>query len=171
MTKRRMWLWYLLTVIAVIAADQGLKFWTVANIPLNPTPAEEIGMIPGVVHLTYIRNTGAAFGMMQGGRWLFLLLLAAFCAMVIWAIKTGKLTDAFQRWLAVAAVGGAIGNGIDRAAYGYVVDMFEVEFMNFAVFNLADAVLCVACFLFIPAVLLEDRRLKKQSVTPAEDGE
>lgn len=169
MTKRRMWLWYLLAVIAVIVADQGLKFWTVANIPLNPTPAEEIGMIPGVVHLTYIRNTGAAFGMMQGGRWLFLLLLAAFCAVVVWAIATNKLTDAFQRWLAVAAVGGAIGNGIDRAAYGYVVDMFEVEFMNFAVFNLADAVLCVACFLFVLAVLLEERMQRNHPETPAEE--
>ena len=169
MTKRRMWPWYLLGVAAVIAADQGLKFWTVANIPLNAAPADEIPMIPGIVHLTYIRNTGAAFGMMQGGRWLFLLLLAAFCALVVWAIRTNKLTDAFQRWLAVLAVGGAIGNGIDRAAYGYVVDMFEVEFMNFAVFNLADAVLCVACALFVVAVLLEERMHKKHPAAPAEE--
>ena len=169
MTKRRMWLWYLLAVVLVIAADQALKFWTVANIPLNAAPADEIPMIPGLVHLTYIRNTGAAFGMMQGGRWLFLLLLAAFCVLVVWAIRTNKLTDEFQRILAMLAVGGAIGNGIDRAAYGYVVDMFEVEFMNFAVFNLADAVLCVACFLFVIAVLLEDWRQKKRPATPAEE--
>ena len=169
MTKRRMWLWYLLAVVLVIAADQALKFWTVANIPLNAAPEDEIPMIPGLVHLTYIRNTGAAFGMMQGGRWLFLLLLAAFCVLVVWAIRTNKLTDEFQRILAVLAVGGAIGNGIDRAAYGYVVDMFEVEFMNFAVFNLADAVLCVACFLFVIAVLLEDWRQKKRHATPAEE--
>jgi len=169
MTKRRMWLWYLLAVVLVIAADQVLKFWTVANIPLNAAPEDEIPMIPGLVHLTYIRNTGAAFGMMQGGRWLFLLLLAAFCVLVVWAIRTNKLTDEFQRILAVLAVGGAIGNGIDRAAYGYVVDMFEVEFMNFAVFNLADAVLCVACFLFVIAVLLEDWRQKKRPATPAEE--
>lgn len=169
MTKRRMWLWYLLAVVLVIAADQALKFWTVANIPLNAAPEDEIPMIPGLVHLTYIRNTGAAFGMMQGGRWLFLLLLAAFCVLVVWAIRTNKLTDEFQRILAVLAVGGAIGNGIDRAAYGYVVDMFEVEFMNFAVFNLADAVLCVACFLFVIAVLLEDWRQKKRPATPAEE--
>ena len=169
MTKRRMWLWYLLAVVLVIAADQALKFWTVANIPLNAAPEDEIPMIPGLVHLTYIRNTGAAFGMMQGGRWLFLLLLAAFCVLVVWAIRTNKLTDEFQRILAMLAVGGAIGNGIDRAAYGYVVDMFEVEFMNFAVFNLADAVLCVACFLFVIAVLLEDWRQKKRHATPAEE--
>ena len=74
MKKRPMGLWYVLAVIAVLAADQGLKFWTVANIPLNAAPADQIPMIPGIVHLTYIRNTGAAFGMMKGGRWLFLLL-------------------------------------------------------------------------------------------------
>ena len=162
MTKKLMWLWYTLGVLAAVAADQAMKFWTVANIPLNASPAEEVPLLPGVVHLTYIRNAGASFGMMQGGRWGFLLLLAAFCVLVVWAILTNKLTDAFQRWLAVLAVGGAIGNGIDRAAYGYVVDMFEVEFMNFAVFNVADIVLCVCCFLFVVAVLWEEYRLKKQ---------
>ena len=169
MTKKCMWLWYALGALAAVIADQALKFWTVANIPLNASPAEEIPLLPGVIHLTYIRNTGAAFGMMQGARWGFLLLLAAFCVLVVWAIRTNKLTDAFQRWLGVLAVGGAIGNGIDRAAYGYVVDMFEVEFMNFAVFNFADVVLCVSCFLFVVAVLLEEYRLKKAAkLTPEE---
>ena len=61
--------------------------------------------------------------------------------------------------LAVLALGGALANGIDRVRFGYVVDMFEVEFMRFAVFNLADSVICVAAFLYAVLTLLkkEDR--------------
>ena len=58
------------------------------------------------------------------------------------------------RWLAVLAMAGAIGNGIDRALYGYVVDMFELEFMHFAVFNIADIAINVCCILFVLLMLL-----------------
>ena len=160
--KGRMTVWYLLAVGLVIAADQGLKAWTVAHIPLNAGRAEHVPRLPGVIHLTYIQNRGAAFGMMQGGRWVFLALLAAFCAVVIWALAANKLTRPMERWLAVLALGGAVGNGIDRALYGYVVDMFELEFMEFAVFNLADFVINVTCILFVIVVLLEDRGKRKQ---------
>lgn len=160
--KGRMTVWYLLAIGLVIAADQGLKAWTVAHIPLNAGSAEHVPLLPGVIHLTYIQNRGAAFGMMQGGRWVFLALLAAFCAVVIWALAANKLTRPMERWLAVLALGGAVGNGIDRALYGYVVDMFELEFMEFAVFNLADFVINVTCILFVIVVLLEDRGKRKQ---------
>ena len=138
-----------LTFIGSVALDQWFKFWIRAHIPLNATAAEELPLLPGIVHLTHIHNYGAAFGMMQGARWLFLGLLVLFCALVIWAMKSSWLPTPFSRFLASLACGGAIGNGIDRFFYGYVVDMFEVEFMNFAVFNVADAFLCVSAALFV----------------------
>lgn len=140
--------------LASIALDQWFKFWIRAHIPLNATAAEELPLLPGVVHLTHIHNYGAAFGMMQGGRWVFLVLLAVFCALVVWAIKVRWLPDAVSRFLAVLACGGAIGNGIDRFFYGYVVDMFELEFMNFAIFNVADAFLCVSAAFFVVWTML-----------------
>ena len=82
--------------------------------------------------------------MFSGGRWLFLALLAAFCVIVVWALVRHKLTAPWERWLAVLAMAGAIGNGIDRALYGHVVDMFELEFMHFAVFNIADIAINVS---------------------------
>ena len=116
--------------------------------------AQQRALIPGVVHLTHIRNSGVAFGMFSGGRWLFLALLAAFCVIVVWALVRHKLTAPWERWLAVLAMAGAIGNGIDRALYGYVVDMFELEFMHFAVFNIADIAINVCCILFVLLMLL-----------------
>lgn len=145
---------YIAASLAVIAADQGLKAWIVRNIPLNASASEEIALLPGLVHLTHIRNSGVAFGMLAGGRWVFLALLAAFCALVVWALAKGKLTAPWERWLAVLAMAGAIGNGIDRALYGYVVDMFELEFMQFAVFNIADIVINVCCILFVLLMLV-----------------
>ena len=145
--KKKTVIGYVLASLAIIVADQALKAWVVRNIPLNASAAQQRALIPGVVHLTHIRNSGVAFGMFSGGRWLFLALLAAFCVIVVCALVRHKLTASWERWLAVLAMAGAIGNGIDRALYGYVVDMFELEFMHFAVFN-------VCCILFVLLMLL-----------------
>ena len=145
---------YVLVSAAVVALDQLSKAWVRGHIPLDPSPAEQLPLIPGLVHLSHIRNAGVAFGMLQGGRWAFLGLLAVFCALVIWAIRTEKLTASWEKWLGVLAMAGAIGNGVDRALYGYVVDMLEVEFISFPVFNLADCVINVSCVLFILLTLL-----------------
>lgn len=146
---------YILVSAAVVALDQLSKAWVRSHIPLYPSPSEQLPLIPGVVHLSHIRNAGVAFGMFQGGRWVFLGLLAVFCAMVIWAIAAKKLTAPWEKWLGVLAMAGAVGNGIDRALYGYVVDMLEVEFISFPVFNLADCVINVSCVLFILLTLFK----------------
>ncbi|MBQ7736936.1 MAG: signal peptidase II [Oscillospiraceae bacterium] len=144
---------YALVSALVIAADQALKAWVCRHIPLYPSAAEQVRLLPGIVHLSHIRNAGVAFGLLQGGRWAFLALLGVFAALVIWALATGKLTKGWERWCAVVVLAGAVGNGIDRALNGYVVDMFEVEFMEFAVFNLADIFINVACILFVVLTL------------------
>lgn len=156
---------YILASLAVIAADQALKAWVVRSIPLNAASAQQLPLVPGVVHLTHIRNSGVAFGMLSGGRWAFLALLAAFCALVVWALVRRKLAAPWERWLAVLAMAGAIGNGIDRALYGYVVDMFELEFMRFAVFNVADIAINICCILFVLLMLLRKEPEKGKTET------
>ena len=156
--KHRQTLWYVLVFAAVVAADQGLKSWVAGHIPLNAGPGDQIPLVPGFMHLTYIQNRGAAFGMLQGGRWFFLALLAMFCVLAVWALATNRLQRPAERWLAVLAMVGAVGNGIDRALHGYVVDMFELEFMEFAVFNIADFVINVSCIAFVLLVLLSRDR-------------
>ena len=160
---------YMLASLAVIAADQALKAWVVQNIPLNASAAEERALLPGIVHLTHIRNSGVAFGMFAGGRWLFVALLAAFCVLVVWALVRGKLAAPWERWLAVLAMAGAIGNGIDRVLHGYVVDMFELEFMDYAVFNIADIVINVCCILFVVLMLLVKEPEQDKKLSDGDD--
>ena len=148
---------YILASALVIGLDQAFKAWVTAHIPLNASASEQIPLLPGVIHLTHIRNSGVAFGLLQGGRWAFLGLLTVFAAVVIWAMVRRKLTAPWERWLAVLALAGAIGNGIDRALHGYVVDMLEVEFVRFAVFNLADVVINVSCIAFVILTLFQPK--------------
>ena len=160
--KKKSPLWaYILVSAAVVALDQLFKAWVRANIPLYPSAAEQIPLIPGVIHLSHIRNAGVAFGLLQGGRWAFLALLGVFCGLVIWAIAKGKLAAPWEKWLGVLAMAGALGNGIDRALYGYVVDMLEVEFISFPVFNLADCVINVSCVLFMLLTLFKKEGTEK----------
>ena len=154
---------YILSGAGVIALDQAFKAWVTAHIPLNASAAEQIPLIPGFIHLTHIHNSGVAFGMLQGGRWAFLALLAAFAAVVVWALVKRKLTAPWERWLSVLALAGAIGNGIDRLLHGYVVDMLELEFIRFAVFNLADFVINVSCIAFVILTLFPSGKKRKEA--------
>lgn len=150
MNRKREGVLLSLAFVLSVAADQWFKHWITEHIPLGAGQGSgNLPLIPGVLHLTHVHNDGAAFSMLRGGRWLFLALLACFCALVVWALVTDQLPTAFLRWMAVLAAGGAVGNGIDRALYGYVVDMFETEFIRFAVFNIADIIMCVCAGLFV----------------------
>ena len=153
---------YLIIAAIIVLLDQGLKFWIVSSMEIGG----EVALWPGVVHLTYVQNAGAAFSMLNGMRWI-LLAVTSVCALgiLVYLMKTrlgpaGKISLAF-------VLGGAIGNIIDRAVQGYVVDMFEVEFMNYAVFNVADCFIVVGGILFCIFFLTfredgrEDRRGKR----------
>ena len=67
-----------------------------------------------------------------------MVLTVAFVVFAMWVLLARKITHPFGRWTLALIVAGAVGNLIDRALNGYVVDMFEVLFMNFAIFNVAD---------------------------------
>ena len=136
-----------MAIFAVLAVllDQLSKFWIVANIPLYG----QIPVIDGLFHLTYAQNTGAAFSSFEGAQWLFVLVFALLTAGILWEFPKKRMPfTALERWSIVAIYAGGIGNIIDRLQLGYVVDMIEVEFMEFAVFNVAD------CFITCGAILL-----------------
>lgn len=139
---------------AIVGLDQLTKFWTVQNIPMyGAVPAWD-----GVFHLTYIRNTGMAFSLFEGARWLFLLLTAAFLVAAVTAVRKKWLTHPLSLWALTFIVGGAIGNLIDRALTGAVVDMIEVDFMNFAIFNVADCFVCIGAVLLVIWAIFFDRK-------------
>lgn len=142
-------------IIALLAllVDQFLKFWTVSNVALNTGIRP---LIPGFLHITYIKNFGAVFGVMSGFgalRWILLILLIAFTALMVFAFLKGYFRTGFIKLSGALLLAGLLGNGIDRAIYGYVPDIFEFEFVKFAIFNLADVLVLVGGILFVAAIL------------------
>lgn len=138
---------FLIVFMALIAAaDQVVKALVTARIPLGGT----VRALPGVFRLTNLHNTGAAFSMLEGGRWFFALVCAAGLIVTAVLIRKKILRAPTELWCMAAIFGGGIGNLIDRIRLGYVVDMFEVEFIDFAVFNVADIfITCGAIALFV----------------------
>ena len=148
---------YLLMVLgtgAIVGLDQWTKYLTVQNIPLYGT----VPVWDGVFHLTYFRNTGMAFSLLEGARWFFLVLTAVFLAVAVLAVVKKWLEHPLSLVALTFIVGGAIGNLIDRAMTGAVVDMIELEFMRFAVFNVADCFLTVGTALLVIWILFFDRK-------------
>ena len=132
----------LLAVAGITAADQITKYLVVQNIPLYG----QVPVVPGLLHLTYVQNTGAAFSMLRGAQWLFALIFLVLTVAVVWdMVKKAMPFSRLERWLVVCVYAGGLGNMIDRVRLGYVVDMIEVEFMNFAVFNVADCFITCGC--------------------------
>lgn len=139
--------------LLALLVDQFLKFWTVSNVALNTGIRP---LIPGFLHITYIKNFGAVFGVMSGFgalRWILLILLIAFTALMVFAFLKGYFRTGFIKLSGALLLAGLLGNGIDRAIYGYVPDIFEFEFVKFAIFNLADVLVLVGGILFAVAIL------------------
>ena len=137
---------FCLFIAGITVVDQWTKWLVVENIPLYG----HVDAIPGLFHFTYTQNTGAAFSSFDGMRWMFVLIFAVLTVAVIWEYRKKSLPfTTFERWLIAAIYGGGLGNVIDRVRLGYVVDMIEVDFMNFAVFNVADFFITCCCILLM----------------------
>ena len=119
---------------AGLSLDQWLKAYVTANIPLGQAQS----LLPGVVELRTVHNYGAAWSSFSGSRW---LLVAVTCIIVIF-VTVLLVRRVVRHPLGVAAccmvISGGLGNIIDRVRLGYVVDMFNLLFMNYPVFNVAD---------------------------------
>ena len=123
-----------IVILLLVGLDQLVKYLVRVHIPLGG----QVPFIPRVLALAHIPNAGAAFSMLTGARWFFVVLTVAFVVFALWVLYAKKITHPFGRWTLALIIAGALGNLIDRALNGYVVDMFEVLFMNFAIFNVAD---------------------------------
>ena len=153
--RRILWL---IPVAAAVALDQLTKYLAVVFLK----PIDTLPLINGVLHLTYLENRGAAFGMLENHRWVFMLtstlaIIAVFVFMFGWYEKF--CNPLFYAGLSLIA-GGGIGNMIDRVAHGYVVDFIDFRLINFAVFNAADSFVCIGAVLVILYVLISDRKCK-----------
>ena len=136
---------------AAVVLDQVTKAMTVANITLY----SRVPFWDGLFHFTYVQNTGAAFSSFLGQQWLFALIFAVFTAALVYELKKNTMGFLpFERWCLAAIWAGGLGNMIDRVRLGYVVDMIEVEFIRFPVFNVADCFITCGCVLLIAHLVL-----------------
>lgn len=148
-------------VVIATVLDQLSKLWVVGNIPLHG----EIPVLDGIFHLTYAQNTGAAWSMLSGMQWLFLLIFLAFTLGIVWEFSKKRWPfTTFDRWCIAVVYAGGLGNIIDRIRLGYVVDMIEVEFIDFPVFNLADCCITCGCIALIVHLIFFNREFWKEKV-------
>ena len=141
-----------ISILLLILLDQAVKGYVVKEIPLG-------GMrrfIPKVVSLTYLKNSGAAFSMLENQQWFFTIItLIAMGAAFVYLYRYIKGSI----WLLLGLtliISGGIGNFIDRLRQGFVVDMFHLDFMNFAIFNVADIYLTIGVGLLLIYLLREE---------------
>lgn len=123
-------------------------------------PPEGKTLLPGILGLRYTRNTGAAFSMLSGHPWLLGIVSLAFIAAAFLVLRKKQMSGLTVTGL-MMMLGGAAGNMTDRFLTGYVPDMIEFLFVDFAIFNVADTFLCIGCALTAVSLLIHDRAEKK----------
>jgi len=150
----------------LLVLDQLTKAWVTANLMLFD-PTDTFPWLAPILSFTYVRNTGVAFGLMQGlGRAYALLPLAVVVAVFFFrrSLPAGDLWVHLSLGL---VVGGAVGNVVDRLVRGFVVDFLDVNFWpfrNWPVFNLADSAVVVGV-----AILMLDTFLTDFEESPNND--
>lgn len=141
-------LFWTLTILLIVA-DQITK----AMVRARLSPAESIELIRDALYLTHVRNTGAAFGLMPGGRALFIATSSlVLIGIGIYAYRTRPKAG----WLVVAlslVTAGAAGNLIDRSIDGRVTDFMDFSLIHFPVFNVADSAIVIGVGMLIVWIL------------------
>lgn len=156
---------YFIIIVLVVALDQLTKYLIQANLELNSS----IPLIDGIFHITYIRNSGAAFSMFQHRTgFLIAMQLAVIAVVLVYLVKRKKK----EHWclllsLSLIAAGG-MGNLIDRAMNGYVVDF--LDFRVWPIFNMADISVCVGCGLLILYMFFIDPKRSRNKNPDAARG-
>lgn len=139
-------------IAALIVLDQLVKAYVVHNIALG----EIKSWIPNLVSLTYLQNRGAAFSMLQDQQWFFAVITLVVMAGAIWYLHKHIEDSLWIVFGLVLIIAGGLGNFIDRISQGFVVDMFHLDFINFAIFNVADSYLTVGVVVLLLAMLKEE---------------
>jgi signal peptidase II len=155
----------------VLALDQTSKAWITANMLSH----EVRPIVEGIVRLRYTENTGAAFGLFQGGTMALSVAAAAIIAVIVLSVTRMGAGNPLLMFALAMVLGGAIGNLSDRLRLGYVVDFIEVNGLRvdlggtvytFPVFNVADSAITIGVLLIMAGLLFGNN--DTQPATSAE---
>ncbi|NMB38987.1 MAG: signal peptidase II [Firmicutes bacterium] len=138
-------------ILLIIVVDQLSKFLVSSNF----TQGDSVRIFP-YLYITYVRNVGAAFGLLANYRWLFVVLGILAVALVWYFRNTIKQQSKFVRWGITLAIGGTIGNLIDRIRIGAVIDFIDTPI--FPIFNAADMTIVAGVVLLFWEVLINERK-------------
>lgn len=151
----------LIMIALIIIFDRVTKYFAVKNL----YGGDIVNFIPGVVQFRYAENTGMAFSMLSGARWIFIFVTVVACVGVLYYMLSNRCKSLWLYWSLGVVVSGGIGNLVDRIMQGYVVDFIEPTFVDFAVFNIADcAVTCgaVSLVLYLVFDIIKDAKKSKE---------
>lgn len=152
--------------LLLAALDQVIKYF----ISTDLKPVGTVTVIDNILDFTYVENSGVAFGMFSGMRWIFIALTAVLiCAIVIYIFRKKPQSKLFYACVALI-VGGGIGNLIDRIFYGYVIDYISLSFFN-PVCNFADYCITAGTVLLVIYVLFFTKEIKEQKKVKASKDE
>ncbi len=127
-------------------------------------PVHTITVIENIFSFTYVENRGAAHGILQGQRWPLIVATFIVCGlMILFLVKNYKRTTKLLRVASGLILAGAIGNLFDRIFYGYVIDMMQVTFIEYPVFNPADNMLVIGTVLLGIYILFFDKEFIKDN--------
>lgn len=136
---------YFLLAAAGLLLDQVSKAWAVAALK----PVRSVVVIDNILSLTYRENTGAAFSILEEHTEFLTVVTILVTVVISYIVISGKITNSIAEYSLVFVAIGGVGNCIDRISLGYVVDMFEFTFINFAIFNVADIYVTCGSVLFV----------------------
>ena len=166
---------YCAIIVAGIILDQITKLLAVKYlIPVGSVPLINIGNVQ-VLNLTYVENTGAAFGMLKDAPWVFNSISVIAIVLMLGYLFLGHAATKLEAIGLAMLVSGGIGNMIDRTVLGYVVDFIGFRLINFAVFNGADSFVCVGAGILIVwcicTAIAEAKQEKAKKALAAQGGE
>ncbi|MBR4691618.1 MAG: signal peptidase II [Oscillospiraceae bacterium] len=150
---------YVLLSALIVVLDQLLKAWISGRLR---AVGNSMTFLPGVLRLSLVHNYGASWGIMAGKTTFLLAVTALVSLAILTALLLDKPGKPLGKLSFACILGGAAGNALDRAVQGYVVDMFETEFIRFPVFNVADCFITVGAVLLVLWVLTDEREEKRR---------
>ncbi|MEI7884815.1 MAG: signal peptidase II [Clostridia bacterium] len=151
-----MYIIFAIVFLGIVVLDQISKFLVQHNMILE----QSIPVVNNFFSITYIHNYGAAFGMLENQRILFISITCILCLFLLYYyFKKSKGT--LEKIAIALILGGAIGNFIDRFFLGYVIDF--LHFGSFYIFNIADSAVCVGATLYILNYIFEEKKNKKEA--------
>ena len=148
---------YILAIFLCIAADQGVKYYVASHLALY----EHAPLIPGFIELFHIQNTGGGFSILEGHTWVLTALTAVLMAGIAVLLVKKFFSHPLGMWSLTVILGGGLGNLIDRVRLGYVVDMFNFQFISYPVFNVADILVVCGVIAFAAYYLLLYDKVEK----------